>query len=68
MKSRLALLLLLSSCLMAQTASTIRFEDATGKSGIQFTHNFGAQQLGSLLESTGAGCLWFDYNLSLIHI
>jgi enediyne biosynthesis protein E4 len=61
-KSRLALLLLLSSGLMAQTPSTIRFEDATGKSGIQFTHNFGAQQLGSLLESTGAGCVWFDYN------
>ena len=32
------------------------------KSGIQFTHSFGAQKLGSLLESTGAGCVWFDYN------
>ncbi|MGA9494209.1 MAG: CRTAC1 family protein [Terriglobales bacterium] len=42
--------------------STIRFEDATAKSGIHFTHSFGAQELGSLLESTGAGCVWFDYN------
>ena len=38
---------------MAQTPSTIRFEDATGRSGIQFTHSFGAQQLGSLLEGAG---------------
>jgi hypothetical protein len=40
----------------------IRFEDATAASGIQFTHSFGARKLGSLLESTGAGCVWFDYN------
>ena len=33
----------------------IRFEDATRKAGISFTHSFGAAQLGSLLESTGAG-------------
>src|SRR5579863_4141186 len=42
--------------------SPIRFEDATAKSGIQFTHSFGAEKLGSLLESTGGGCVWFDYN------
>jgi len=45
-----------------QPAATIRFEDATPWSGIQFTHTFGARKLGSLLESTGAGCVWFDYN------
>jgi hypothetical protein len=43
-------------------ASAIRFEDATGKSGIDFTHSFGSRQLGSLLEGTGAGCVWLDYN------
>ncbi len=42
--------------------STIRFEDATAKSGIDFTHSFGSAKLGSLLEGTGAGCIWFDYN------
>lgn len=47
---------------VAGTTSTIRFEDSTAKAGIQFTHSFGAQQLGSLLEGTGAGCVWFDYN------
>jgi hypothetical protein len=43
-------------------AGPIRFDDVTAQSGIHFTHSFGAAQLGSLLESTGAGCLWFDYN------
>jgi enediyne biosynthesis protein E4 len=43
-------------------ASTIRFEDASDKAGIDFTHSFGSRQLGSLLEGTGAGCVWFDYN------
>ena len=42
----------------------IRFEDASGKAGINFTHSFGSRQLGSLLEGTGAGCIWFDYNNS----
>src|SRR5664280_2364027 len=40
----------------------IRFEDATNQAGIHFTHSFGSRQLGSLLEGTGAGCVWFDYN------
>jgi hypothetical protein len=40
----------------------IRFEDASDKAGINFTHSFGSRQLGSLLEGTGAGCIWFDYN------
>lgn len=46
----------------ANSSSTIRFEDATSKSGINFIHSFGAQDLGSLLEGTGSGCVWFDYN------
>jgi enediyne biosynthesis protein E4 len=43
---------------------TIQFEDATDEAGIDFTHSFGSRQLGSLLEGTGAGCVWFDYNNS----
>jgi hypothetical protein len=46
----------------ARPSSTIKFEDATAASGIQFTHSFGSQKLGSLLEGTGGGCVWFDYN------
>ena len=60
-------ILALSGSLLGQTPppptpSTIRFEDATKQSGVDFTHSFGAQKLGSLLESTGAGCVWFDFN------
>ena len=42
--------------------SVIRFEDATDQSGIDFEHSFGSAKLGSLLEGTGGGCIWFDYN------
>ena len=45
-------------------ASKIQFEDASDKAGINFVHSFGSRQLGSLLEGTGAGCVWFDYNNS----
>ena len=45
-------------------APVIRFEDASDKAGINFTHSFGSRQLGSLLEGTGAGCVWIDYNNS----
>ncbi|HUH62783.1 MAG TPA: CRTAC1 family protein [Terracidiphilus sp.] len=45
-------------------ASVIRFEDASNKAHIDFTHSFGSAQLGSLLEGTGAGCVWLDYNNS----
>lgn len=49
---------------IGSNAPEIRFEDATGSSGIDFVHSFGSAQLGSLLEGTGAGCVWFDYNNS----
>jgi len=48
----------------AATEPPILFEDASDKAGIDFTHSFGSRQLGSLLEGTGAGCVWFDYNNS----
>jgi hypothetical protein len=48
----------------APQVPSIRFEDATDQSGIDYVHSFGSAQLGSLLEGTGAGCVWFDYNNS----
>jgi enediyne biosynthesis protein E4 len=45
-----------------EAKSAIRFEDATAKAGIHFTHSIGSAQLSSLLEGTGSGCIWFDYN------
>ena len=56
------LLVLMSHELRAQNDGPIRFEDVTAGSGIDFTHSFGAEQPGSLLESAGAGCVWLDYN------
>jgi hypothetical protein len=53
-----------SNAPQAPRKSVIRFEDATDKAGIDFIHSFGSRQLGSLLEGTGAGCIWFDYNNS----
>jgi enediyne biosynthesis protein E4 len=46
----------------ASSQPAIRFEDATDKAGIHYEHSFGSRQLGSLLEGTGAGCVWLDYN------
>src|SRR5512147_2551597 len=57
-----AALLLAGTLFAADNSGPIRFTDATQESGIRFTHSFGAEKLGSLLESTGAGCVWFDYN------
>jgi hypothetical protein len=48
----------------ALQSPAILFEDATDQSGIDYVHSFGSAQLGSLLEGTGAGCVWFDYNNS----
>ena len=45
-------------------APAIRFEDASEAAGIDYVHSFGSAQLGSLLEGTGAGCVWFDYDNS----
>ncbi len=75
-RSLMLILAVCSMAAMAQSNSTgpqsaakpaamspvIRFEDASDKAGIDFTHSFGSRQLGSLLEGTGAGCIWLDYN------
>jgi hypothetical protein len=52
----------LLSLSIAAGQQPIRFEEVTGQAGIAFTHSFGAEKLGSLLESTGGGAVWFDYN------
>jgi|CZKL01.1.fsa_nt_gi hypothetical protein len=54
----------LAATQLARLDPVIRFEDATDAAGINFTHSFGSRQLGSLLEGTGAGCVWIDYNNS----
>jgi enediyne biosynthesis protein E4 len=39
-----------------------QYEDVTAKSHINFRQSFGEQKLSSMLEATGSGCAWFDYN------
>jgi hypothetical protein len=43
-------------------ASQVTYEDVTEKSGIDFRHSFGEQKLSSIMEATGSGCAWVDYN------
>jgi hypothetical protein len=38
------------------------YEDVTAQSGIDFKHSFGERRLSSIMEATGSGCAWFDYN------
>src|SRR6266545_738136 len=60
--TRTALLVLLAAAAQAPPAGPIRFEEVTRKAGIGFVHSFGAERLGSLLESTGSGAVWLDYD------
>jgi hypothetical protein len=39
-----------------------QFEDVTAKAGIHFRHSFGEKELNSILEGTGSGCAWLDYD------
>jgi hypothetical protein len=45
-----------------EAPAPIRFEEVSAAARLGFTHTFGAEKLGSLVESTGAGAVWFDYN------
>ena len=38
------------------------FTDVTAESGITFHHRFGDEDLSSILETTGSGCAFFDYD------
>jgi hypothetical protein len=38
------------------------YEDVTDRAGINFRHSFGEVKLSSIMEATGSGCAWFDYN------
>ena len=40
----------------------VTFEDVTEHSNIRFRHSFGETELSSILEATGSGCAWLDYD------
>jgi len=46
----------------AQTADAVVFTDVTEHAGVAFTHSFGDDDMSSILEATGSGCLFFDYD------
>ncbi len=64
MRNKIALLLITAVILSAQktTRPLSQYEDVTAKSGNDFVHSFGEQKLSSILEATGSGCAWIDYN------
>ena len=37
-----------------------RFVDITGEAGVMFVHSFGDGELSNIVESSGAGCVFFD--------
>ena len=39
------------------------FADVTSEAGITFTHSFGDEHMSSILEATGPGCAFLDYNM-----
>ena len=63
-RSRAALLLLITFPSLAQKPARPlpQYEDVTAKSGVDFVQSFGEKKLSSILESTGSGCAWVDYN------
>lgn len=40
----------------------VRFTDVTAESGVRFVHSFGDEEMSSILEATGSGCMFFDYD------
>ena len=54
--------LILLAVARGEAPCPIHFEETAAKAGVLFTHSFGAEKLGSLLESAGGGAVWFDYN------
>jgi hypothetical protein len=62
MKARTLIAALVLTGASGQQPAPIRFEEVGAQAGVKFTHSFGAEKLGSLVESTGAGAVWFDYN------
>ncbi len=55
------LVLIVSNCIWAQT-SLVTFTDITEKAGIDFRYTFGDYTYENILESSGSGVTFFDYD------
>jgi len=58
----LCVLLTLANPAAAAGSELPQFVDVTGDAGITFTHSIGDDELSNIVESTGAGCVFFDYD------
>jgi hypothetical protein len=58
----LCVLLILATPAASADPEMPRFVDITGDAGITFTHSIGDDELSNIVESTGAGCVFFDYD------
>jgi hypothetical protein len=56
------LTLLALSTSAAAPPSRVTFEDVTAKAGLNFKHTIGASELTSLVQATGVGCAFLDYD------
>ena len=46
----------------AESPARVTFEEVATRAGIVFKHTIGDDQMSSLVESTGVGCAFLDYN------
>jgi enediyne biosynthesis protein E4 len=51
-----------SSAQSPVTGGQVTFADVTASSGVEFVHSFGDTEMSSILEATGSGCMFFDYD------
>ncbi len=55
---------LLIAAFAAKGETTLpQFSDVTGQTGIAFNHCLGARKISNIVEATGSGCGWLDYDL-----
>ncbi|MEW6749603.1 MAG: CRTAC1 family protein [Candidatus Latescibacterota bacterium] len=45
-----------------EPGSGVQYTDVTEQAGIRFLHTFGDEDMSSILEATGSGCMFFDYD------
>ncbi len=57
----LGLLLILAAALRAQTPGP-QFRDVSKEAGIAFRHCMGAKRIANIVEATGSGAAWIDYD------
>ncbi len=63
MKISLFALLLITTALVAKSQSSLPvFHDITKEAGISFNHCLGAKKISNIVEATGSGCGWIDYD------